>query len=132
MSQVHRQNVIELAAGAVRTSTLTGTAVDLAGYDGVAHLILQSSAATAGTAPTLDCKLQDCATVGGSYADVTGATFAQVTTSDSTEMITVKVQEIKQFVKLIGTIGGTATPTFGFGVSMVATRAHGRNASQAV
>ena len=51
-------NVVELAANAVRTSTLTATGVNIQKYSGVAQLTLQSSAATAGTAPTLDVTIE--------------------------------------------------------------------------
>lgn len=126
-------NVVELAPNAVRTSTLTGTAVDTRALDGVAQVVLVSSAATAGTDPTLDVKLTHCDTSGGSYTDVTDATFAQVTdAADSTQMIAVKTGELKRYVKVVGTIGGTSTPTFGFGVVLVGCNHAGRNSSQSV
>lgn len=126
-------NVVELAANAVRTSTLTATGVDISGYSGPAHIILQSSAATAGTAPTLNVTLQECDTVDGSYEAISGAAFAEVTdAADSTQMITIKPDELKKYIQVLGTVAGTNTPTFGFGVSMVAVLQSGRNASQAV
>jgi hypothetical protein len=126
-------NVLELAGNAVRTSTLTGTGVDVSELAGVVQVVLQSSAATSGTTPTLDVKLQESSTLGGSYTDIVGATFAQVTdAADSTEMIAVKIDAVKSFVRVVGTIDGTATPTFGFGVALVGVNQAGRNSSQAV
>jgi hypothetical protein len=130
---ISQMNVVELAPMAVRTSTLTGSGFDLSAYSGFCHVILQSSAATVGTNPTLNVKLQHCDTSGGSYEDITGAAFTQVTNAaDTTQMITIKPDELKPYVKVIGTIGGTSTPTFGFGVSMVGCLQSGRNSSQAV
>jgi hypothetical protein len=37
------------------------------------------SAAGGGSSPTLDIKLTECATTGGTYTDLSGATFTQVT-----------------------------------------------------
>lgn len=133
MSGIQSYNVVELAANAVRTSTLTGSGVDLQSYDGYAQVILQSSAATAGTTPTLNVKLQDSADNSTDWTDITGAVFAEVDdTPDSTQMIQVNVSAVRRYVRVVGTIAGTDTPTFGFGVAMVARRASGRNASQAV
>lgn len=114
-------SVIELAASAVRTSTLTATGVDVSGYTGPINVVLMSSAATAGTTPTLNVKLQESDTIGSGYTDVSGATFTEVTdAADATEMITIKnVDELKKYVRVVGTIGGTSTPTFGFGVVAV-------------
>lgn len=127
-------NVAELVANAVRTSTLTpSTGVDISAYDGPLHLILQSSAATAGASPTLNCKLQTSDTSNADFADVTGAAFTEVTdAADITQMITVQAAALKKYVRVVCTIGGTSTPTFGFGVAMVGCLHSGRNASQAV
>lgn len=130
---ITQMNVVELAANAVRTSTLTATGVDISAYSGPCHVILQSSAATAGTTPTLNVTLEDCDTVGGSYTAITGAAFAEVDdTPDSTQMITIYPDHLKKFVRVVGTIAGTNTPTFGFGVSMVGCMQAGRNSSQSV
>jgi len=100
------------------TSTETGTGIDMSLYEGMAVVVLNSSAKTAGTDPTLDVKLQSDPAVGGSYADITGATFAQITTVAGTEAIAINVSNCDAFVRAIGTIGGTSTPTFDFGVTI--------------
>jgi hypothetical protein len=99
------------------TSTETGTGIDLTDYEGLMVAVLNSSAKTAGTDPTLDVKLQHDPAVGGSYADISGATFAQVTTSASLEVVVFNVSAVDGFVRAVGTIGGTSTPTFDFGVT---------------
>lgn len=100
------------------TSTETGTGIDMSLYEGMAVVVLNSSAKTAGTSPTLDVKLQSDPAVGGSYADISGATFAQVTTVAGCEAIAINVSNCSAFVRAIGTIGGTDTPTFDFGVTI--------------
>lgn len=100
------------------TSTETGTGIDMSLYEGMAVVVLNSSAKTAGTDPTLDVTLESCSTVGGTYAAITGAAFAQITTSAGIEAIAINVSNCAAFVRAVGTIGGTSTPTFDFGVTI--------------
>lgn len=131
--RLSQANVVELAPMALRTSTLTGTGQDISNYTGICQVILQSTAATVGTNPTLDVKLQESDVVGSGYTDITGAVFAQLTAAaDVTSMIAIKPDELKKFIRVIGTIGGTSTPTFAFGVSLVGCLQAGRNSSQVV
>lgn len=110
-----------LAAAARRTSTLTGTEIDVLHYEGVALVVLNASAGT-GTNPTLDVKLQHSdTTTSGDFADVTGATFTQVTGVAGTagvQILRVNVSDLKRYLRVIGTIAGT-TPSFDFGVEFV-------------
>ena len=108
-----------LAAAARRTSTLTGTGIDVLDYEGVALAVLNASAGT-GTTPTLDVKLQH-SDDDSTYADVTGGTFTQVTDAAETagvQVLKVNVSDLKRYVRVIGTIAGT-TPSFEFGVEFV-------------
>ena len=108
-----------LAAAAQRTSTLTGTGIDVLDYEGVALAVLNASAGT-GTTPTLDVKLQH-SDDDSTYADVTGGTFTQVTDAAETagvQVLKVNVSDLKRYVRVIGTIAGT-TPSFEFGVEFV-------------
>jgi hypothetical protein len=108
-----------LAAAARRTSTLTGTGIDVLAYEGVALVVLNASAGT-GTNPTLDVKLQH-SDDDSTYADVTGGTFAQVTDAAGSAGVQVKrinVSDLKRYVRVIGTIAGT-TPSFDFAVEFV-------------
>lgn len=102
---------------AARTTTGVGSAIDLTAYEGVVAIILDSAAGT-GTTPTLDVKLTDCATSGGTYGDISGAAFVQITTTASRQIIYVDVDKVKQFVKVSSTIGGT-TPSFTYSVNVV-------------
>lgn len=110
---------VEALPVATRTSTVTGSAVDLVDYDGYVAFTLMSEAATAGTTPTLNVKVTHADTSGGSYSDVSGATWTEVTdAADAHETLVLDSSGLKRFVKIVGTIGGSATPTFAFGVNM--------------
>ncbi|MGH9753441.1 MAG: hypothetical protein ACREA2_11715 [Blastocatellia bacterium] len=54
-------------------------------------------------------KVQEADTSGGAYTDITGATFAQVTASNKTQLINFK--RSKRFCRLVITIAGT-TPSY--------------------
>ena len=108
-----------LAAAARRTSTLTGTGIDVLDYEGVALAVLNASEGT-GTTPTLDVKLQH-SDDDSTYADVTSGAFTQVTDVAGTagvQILKVNVSDLKRYVRVIGTIAGT-TPSFDFGVEFV-------------
>ena len=108
-----------LAAAARRTSTLTGTGIDVLHYEGVALIVLNASAGT-GTTPTLDVKLQH-SDDNSTFADVTGAAFTQVTDVGGTagvQVLKVNVSNLKRYLRVVGTIAGT-TPSFDFGVEYV-------------
>jgi hypothetical protein len=112
--------VASVAASAARTTTLTGTGVDLQSYEGNVGVILNSSAATAGTSPTLDVKIQDSAD-NSSFADVSGLTFTQVTTTASVQLVRVP-KSVRRYIRAIGTIGGTSSPAFTYGLELVGVR----------
>lgn len=115
--------VLALAAAARRTTTLTGSATDVLSYEGEALIVLNASAATAGTNPTLDVKLQHSdTTTSGDFTDVAGATFTQVTDVSGTagvQTLKLNVSDLKRYLRVIGTIGGTDTPTFDFSVEFI-------------
>ena len=110
---------VELAPAARRTSTLTGTGIDVLEYEGVALVLLNASAGT-GTSPTLDVKLQH-SDDDSTYEDVTSGTFTQVTDVAETagvKVMKLNVSDLKRYLRVIGTIAGT-TPSFDFGVEFV-------------
>jgi|GEM_PF-960733 len=107
-----------LAAAASNTSTLTGSAVLISGYRGVLKIILNSSAATAGTNPTLDVKVQHSVDGSTGWAD-TGSAFTQVTTVAGLQTLGIDTRALHAYIRIIGTIGGTASPAFTYGVEGV-------------
>ena len=108
---------------AARTATGNGTAVDFQVYDGDLMLILDSAAGT-GTTPTLDIKVQSSATSGGTYADITGATFTQVINAAGQQAIVISKDEANRWIRIVYTIGGT-TPSFTFSVNGIGVRKYG-------
>lgn len=107
---------------AARTATALGSAIDMLEYEGNVIFVLDSAEATAGTNPTLDVKLQHCATSGGSYVDITGAAYTQVTATASRQKIVLDVDKLQRYVKESHTIGGTNSPSFVHSVNMIANK----------
>ena len=96
---------------ATRTSTVTGTGVDLLNGDGRCFAI-QHVGTVSGTTPTLDGKIQE-SDDNSSFSDITGATFTQVTAS--TSMVAITFDRTKRYVRYVGTIAGTS-PSFAMSV----------------
>jgi hypothetical protein len=114
-----------LLAPAARTSSANGTGFDLQGSndaEGEAIIILDTAAGT-GTSPTLNVKLQDSAD-NSAWADVTGATFSEVTGTASCAKITVNTNDVRRYVRAVATIAGT-TPSFTCAVSMIYSKKYG-------
>lgn len=124
LNALAQHNELTLSVPATNTSTVTGTGVDVTDYEGIGLVVLNSAKGT-GTTPTLNGKVQDCATVGGTYADVSGATFAEITDSaDTLEVIAINVSNVKGFIRFVGTIAGTS-PSFVCGVSFIGIKKAG-------
>lgn len=113
-SQLIQTSVSAIAA---RTSTVTSSAVDVRGYKG-GLVVEQLVGAVSGTSPTLDGKLQESADGSTGWTDISGATFTQVTASDSFQKIGVDVRQTRGYVRYVGTIAGT-TPSFTMGVVLL-------------
>lgn len=119
-----RLNALAHTVGAVmeniaaRTTTLTGTGIDVTAYEGVLEFEQWVGAVT-GTTPTLDGKLQTSDVIGSGYVDIPGATFAQVTASNNRQFVRVAKTKCKKFVRYVGTKGGT-TPNYTYGVGIQA------------
>lgn len=82
------------------------------GYVGPAAFLL-SVTNTAGTAPTLDVKLQH-STDNSTFTDITGAAYPQVATANtSTNMVIyLPIEYQNQYIRAVYTIGGSASPAF--------------------
>lgn len=93
---------------AITAATNTGSAVDTLGYEN-ALCIFYSAPSGSGT--TSDCKLQDSTASGSGFADVSSATFTQVTTAGGAkvETMNVKLSKRNRYLKLVHTgAGGSA------------------------
>lgn len=116
-------DLVNLHATAARTSTGNATGVDVQAYDGDIVLVLDSAAGT-GTTPTLDVKIQSSDTLGGTYGDITGATFTQVTTTASQQKLVISKDEARRFLRVVYTVAGS-TPSFTFSVNGVGAKKYG-------
>jgi hypothetical protein len=99
------------------TASDTSAAIDLSAYTGEVLLTLNASAPE-GAAQTSDVKLTHCDTVGGTYTD-SGIAFDQITTAGGASFQSKlrNVDGLKQFVKVVNTLGGTS-PAITFGVTI--------------
>lgn len=93
------------------TTTIAAAGVDCLALNGkaVAHLSVN---AISGTTPTCDAKLQECDTQGGSYTDITGGAFTQVTTVDGDQEIVVDLSVRKRWIGFNIALAGT-NPVYG-------------------
>jgi len=111
-----------LLACDARTASANGTGFDLEGSNGAegeAIVILASDAASAGSSPTLDVKLQESAN-NSDWSDISGATFTQVTdAAQALEKISINTNDVKRYLRAVGTIGGTSSPAFTYSVALV-------------
>ncbi len=110
-------------ASASVTATATSSAIDLKEFDGDVLLVLNCAAGT-GSSPTLDIKVQDSDETGGTYGDLSGAAFTQVTDSASLQTLEVNKDECKRFIKIVQTVGGSS-PVFVYGISLIGAKKYG-------
>ena len=83
MNQLNVAEQLQLLAitpAALATVTGVTVGVDVSSFVGRGVIVLSSAAGT-GTTPTLDAKLQEADTLGGTYTDVVGGGFTQLTTT---------------------------------------------------
>ena len=97
-------------------ANVNGTGIDVSEYDAPVAVLLNSGAGSGNM--TMDVKLQDCATVDGTYVDIAGATFTRVTTSASSQKIVINPSATSKFVRVVATVGGT-DPQFAAGVQLI-------------
>lgn len=112
--------LLALADAGRRTTTFTGTGVDVRDFIGKGAVVLQADGVS-GASPTLNGKLMDSPDNSTDWQDVTGATFAQVTVAggELNAKIGVDFNAVRRYLRFVGTIGGTSTPTFDFAVSLL-------------
>ena len=107
------------ATGAV-TSTATSSAIDLLEYDGDVLLVLDCDAGT-GTSPTLDVKITNSDASSGTYTDLSGATFTQVTDSASMQTLVINKDSAERYIKIVQTITGSS-PSFTFSINLIGVK----------
>jgi hypothetical protein len=94
--------ITTVAPTATGTTTITGSAIDMAGYDGALLIVRLGSPAT-----NNNIRWSQCDTSGGSYADLEGTLVGNHAT-DNPLMVDLK-QPREQFLKYVVTRGTTTT-----------------------
>lgn len=99
-------NVINIQA--VTSTSVSGdsSAVDMLLYDGQCVALGESHIVSADPTSTLDFKLKESATSGGSYTDVSGVTFTQITSADSSQAVAFNKNNRKRYLKFSRTLVG--------------------------
>ena len=120
---LEKVTVVAGVSTAAVTSTATSSAIDLLEYDGDVLLILDS-AAGGGSSPTLDIKLTESDATGGTYTDLSGATFTQVVDAASMQTLAINKDSSKRFIRIVQTIGGSS-PTFTFSINLIGLKKYG-------
>lgn len=87
------------SASCANTAAATGTGADLLEYDGPV-LVVQNCGTGTGT---LDGKIQDSAD-NSAWADVSGLTFTQKTTTADLQKIAFSADSVRRYVRYVGTI----------------------------
>lgn len=99
---LHDVKVTTVAPVTTGTTTITGSAIDMAGYDGCIFIVRLGSPAT-----NNNLRVQDCSTSGGSYNDIAGSKVGDHAT-DSPLIVDIMRPNL-QFLKYQITRGTTTT-----------------------
>lgn len=91
---------LTLSASASQASTVTGASVEMLDYEGPVAIVQSHGTGTG----TLDGKIQDSADGSTGWADVTGATFTQRTTTAAIDVIALNPKQTKRYIRYVGTI----------------------------
>lgn len=112
------ESKVSLRPQAITVATVNGAEADKEDFS--TALVQCDVAALGGTSPTLNVKVQEAATSGGTFADVTGAAFTQFTTARSNGMYvgSLSLRPRQNFLRLVATGAGTG-PTGNFACSFV-------------
>ncbi len=97
-----------LKSGSQSPGTVDGAGVDVSGFD---ELMVILNAGTNGTNGTLNVKLQEDDAVGGSYSDIAGAAFTEVTEATDNAVYVGRLQlkgARKKFVRVRSVVGTAA------------------------
>ncbi len=118
-----------LVAACIQPTAAIATSATSAGVDlssvGVDCFGIQNIGTVSSTSVALAGKFQESATATGTFADITGATFAAITSTTGSLIVqTVKFLRTQPFVRYIGTIAGT-TPTIALDVMVGGMKVQG-------
>lgn len=118
-----------LKADNYATGTSTSAEIDVGGF---AEAIVIFDAGTVGTSGTVDVIVRDCATSGGTYADLTGAAFTQVVAANDEAVYIGRIRldsatagttdKCERYIKIQAVVGTAACD---FGVTVLLLNATG-------
>jgi hypothetical protein len=117
MNQLVNVAVLAVMPAGQKNANTNSTGVDVLTLEGKAVAILDITNVS-GTTPTADVKLQESDTQGGTYTDIAGAAFAQVTTVAGVQKLAIEIDATKRWVRAVLTVGGTS-PVYGIGVELI-------------
>lgn len=112
-----QQLVLAQARQRSGAGTTNFTGVDVSALEGQGVCLLDVKYES-GTGATLDCKLQESDTLGGTYTDVAGGAFAQAGVADSVQKIPVDLAQLKKFVRAVGVEAGTS-PVYAYQITLL-------------
>lgn len=117
MNVLGQATAVVLAQASEYTSDTNATGVDVSEFEGSVLATLDANHIS-GTTPTLDVKLQEADAQGGTYTDIPGAAFTQVTTTDALRQLSFNVSDRKRWIRAVIDVGGTS-PVYRLSVLLV-------------
>lgn len=87
------------------SASADGTGIDCSGHEQVLYV---AHVGAVNTFTSMDLKIQESATVGGTYTDCPGGGFTQVLAANNVEAVSVKVNPSKPFQRTSLTLVGTS------------------------
>ncbi|MBN1253986.1 MAG: hypothetical protein JXA50_01765 [Deltaproteobacteria bacterium] len=99
---------------------VTGEEVDRLGFENCVIGFNAGAATGTPSAVAIACKLQECATSGGSFTDISGATVT-IDAESQHKQLNVKLAGVKRYIKAVMTVAftGGSSPTIDVGASIV-------------
>jgi hypothetical protein len=125
----HHKVVQALKADNYSAAVATSAEIDTTGF---AEAVVIFDAGTVGASGTVDVIVRDCATTGGTYADLTGAAFTQVVAANDEAVYVGRIRlnsatagttdKCERFIKIQATVG---TASCDLGVTVLLLNATG-------
>lgn len=110
-------------ASAAFAASANVTGIDLRDYIGNVTVIFNIGTATAGTNPTYDASLQSGSASDGSDAVAFSPAVAITqATGASLQSVNVDTRQAARYLKIVQTIGGTSSPSFPVGITLIGTK----------
>jgi len=101
--------------------SVVGEVVDSNGFESAVVAVATGAILGSPSAQTVDAKLQECDTSGGTYTDVTDGAITQITAVDTDGRVSAKLTGLKRYLKVVSTVAltGGSTPTIGLKADII-------------